>query len=76
MEFVRGRDLGQIVRDGPLPSKRVATYARTVAQAIHYAHGQGVLHRDLKPSNILIDEQDQPRITDFGLAKRAGTISA
>lgn len=71
MEFVQGRDLGQIVRDGPLPFKRVANYVRTVAQAIHYAHEHGVLHRDLKPSNILIDEQDQPRITDFGLAKRA-----
>jgi eukaryotic-like serine/threonine-protein kinase len=71
MEFVQGRTLSEITRDGPIPAHRAAQYTRITAQAIHYAHQQGVLHRDLKPSNILIDENDQPRITDFGLAKRA-----
>ncbi len=70
MDFVEGKDLGELVRAGPLPAHRAARYAEQIARAIHHAHEQGVLHRDLKPSNVLIDASDQPRITDFGLAKR------
>jgi tetratricopeptide (TPR) repeat protein len=73
MDLVEGRNLAQLVRDEPLPSRKAATYLKTIAEAVQYAHSRGVLHRDLKPSNILIDPQDQPRITDFGLAKRFST---
>lgn len=69
MEFVEGPNLAQVVRDNPLPADRAANYVRTIAEAVHYAHERGVLHRDLKPSNILLDPLDQPRVTDFGLAK-------
>ena len=72
MDYVEGRDLSTILRLNLLSDKKAAEYVRQMAEAIHYAHQQGILHRDLKPSNILIDSHDQVRITDFGLAMRVG----
>jgi tRNA A-37 threonylcarbamoyl transferase component Bud32 len=69
MDYVAGRDLGALVEDGPLSPNQAAGYVKIIAEAIHFAHQRGILHRDLKPQNVLIDAADQPRITDFGLAK-------
>ncbi len=69
MQFVQGETLADRLKQGPLRQRDAARIMVDVCRAIDFAHGQGVMHRDIKPSNILIDSQDQVRVTDFGLAK-------
>lgn len=75
MDFVEGQSLRAMIGGNPQPARQSAQYLKTIAEAIDYAHKRGVLHRDLKPANILIDCSNQPRISDFGLAKRMETDS-
>jgi WD40 repeat protein/tRNA A-37 threonylcarbamoyl transferase component Bud32/tetratricopeptide (TPR) repeat protein len=75
MGFVDGGSLADKIKDGPLPSKEAASYTKKVAEAIAYAHSKGVIHRDLKPANVLLDRNDEPKVTDFGLARRAESNS-
>jgi hypothetical protein len=74
MGLVRGPTLQDWSRaQMALDSKSVARLLRSVAEAIEYAHGVGVLHLDLKPGNVLLDERGQPQVSDFGLAQRVGS---
>jgi len=70
MGFVEGQSLSQRLAEGPLPPGYAAELMKKVAESIEYAHQHGVIHRDLKPANILLDSKGNPRVTDFGLAKK------
>ena len=72
MGYVDGISLADRLADGPLPSQEAAELLLTIAEAVEYAHQREVVHRDLKPANILLGADGRPRISDFGLAKRAG----
>jgi len=68
MEYVEGRSLRELLASGPVSHVQAAELVAQVAEAVHFAHGQGLVHRDLKPGNILIDALGHPHVVDFGLA--------
>nr|WP_081613721.1 serine/threonine-protein kinase [Rhodopirellula sallentina] len=76
MQYIEGKDLQRVLKKGPLPPRRAAEIVRDVARAIEHAHSRGVLHRDLKPGNVMIGQNGQIHVTDFGLAKHVDADSS
>jgi WD40 repeat protein/predicted Ser/Thr protein kinase len=71
MRYVDGGSLAELIHNGPLDSRRAAKYLQKMASAVAAVHAVGIVHRDIKPRNILIDGNDRPYLSDFGLAKWA-----
>jgi serine/threonine-protein kinase len=70
MEFISGGTLEELLAQREfLPWHEVVELAIPICEALHYAHEKGVVHRDLKPSNLMISDQGQVKLTDFGIAK-------
>lgn len=71
MRLIEGRDLQQVLAEGPLDPARAVRIVGQVARALHAAHKIGLVHRDVKPSNILLDDDDFAYLIDFGIARGA-----
>ncbi|MEO6725405.1 MAG: protein kinase [Blastocatellia bacterium] len=72
MPFIAGRTLKQVVAGQPLEILSALSIAIQVADALTAAHTRGIVHRDIKPSNIIVNDQGQVKVLDFGLAKMLG----
>jgi serine/threonine-protein kinase len=69
-EYVDGENLKEIVvREGALPVRRALELALQVGRGLAFAHAQGLVHRDVKPQNVLMNGDDQAKVTDFGIAR-------
>jgi serine/threonine protein kinase len=76
MEYLRGKELSKILDGGKrYTPDEVASIMWKVADALHYAHENGVVHRDIKPANIFMIDDNHPKLVDFGIARAPNRVS-
>ncbi len=68
--FISGGPLADAIPDGGMNPRQAAKIVRRLADALAYAHDQGIAHRDIKPANVMVDQDGEPHLMDFGLAAR------
>jgi len=76
LEYVDGGSLAEKIGGQPQPVEEAARMVELLARAMAYAHHHSIIHRDLKPANVLLTAEGEPKITDFGLAKRLESDSS
>jgi len=72
MELLRGKSLGDVIKDGPMPLQRALGVAVQIARALQAAHDKGIIHRDVKPENVFLCEREGAevvKVLDFGISK-------
>src|SRR5205809_427734 len=75
MKFIEGGQIDEVGRHTSISLRKAAELIAKVARTVYYAHEHGILHRDIKPGNILLDQEGEPHLTDFGLARLVETES-
>ncbi|MGL5207578.1 MAG: Stk1 family PASTA domain-containing Ser/Thr kinase, partial [Acidaminococcaceae bacterium] len=76
MEYVKGRTLKKMISEvGPLDPMTAVIIAHGIASALKHAHSRGIIHCDIKPHNILLDENNNPKVADFGIARAITTAT-
>src|SRR5450759_1375488 len=69
LEFVRGKSLRDLVNEGPIPLPQVFAVMHGILQALEYAHKHAIVHRDMKPENVLLSDEGNVKVADFGIAR-------
>ncbi|HXX63237.1 MAG TPA: serine/threonine-protein kinase, partial [Bacteroidota bacterium] len=73
LEYIDGRTMGAVIREGRLPVAEAVGYAIQACEALHEAHANGIVHRDIKSENLMVTSRDRLKVMDFGLARLKGS---